>query len=547
MRIKGEESRRAAFPVAEAGGLSLPVKVDMKISYTRPLRPAREVPPMVARIRTVTFQGIDVLGVDAQVQIAQGLPAFTVVGLPDKAVGESRERVRAALVAIGLALPPKRITVNLAPADLLKEGSHFDLPIALGLLIAMGAIEADAAAGYAVLGELGLDGSIAAVAGVLPAAIYAATEALGLICPAKQGGEAAWAGEIDVLAPATLLSLINHFKGQQVLSPPVPKVAEVDGRDLDLKDIKGQETAKRALEVAAAGGHNLLMVGPPGSGKSMLAARLPGLLPPLDPAEALEVSMIHSLAGNLHEGKLMRRRPFRDPHHSASLPALVGGGLRAKPGEISMAHLGVLFLDELPEFQRPTLEALRQPMETGRVSIARANAHVTYPARVQLVAAMNPCRCGHLDDASLACGKAPRCALDYQSRISGPLFDRIDLHVDVPAVSAVDLSLPPPAEGSLEVAARVAGARAVQARRFAQAPIRTNAEADGELLEQVAAPEPDGRRLLTQAVEKFKLSARGYHRVLRVARTLADLAGSPEVKRLHVAEALSYRRVAPGR
>ena len=502
---------------------------------------------MVARIRTVTFQGIDVLGVDAQVQIAQGLPAFTVVGLPDKAVGESRERVRAALVAIGLALPPKRITVNLAPADLLKEGSHFDLPIALGLLIAMGAIEADAVASYAVLGELGLDGSIAAVAGVLPAAIYAATEELGLICPAKQGGEAAWAGEIDVLAPSSLLSLINHFKGQQVLSPPVPKIAEADGRDLDLKDIKGQETAKRALEVAAAGGHNLLMVGPPGSGKSMLAARLPGLLPPLDPAEALEVSMIHSLAGNLNDGKLMRRRPFRDPHHSASLPALVGGGLRAKPGEISMAHLGVLFLDELPEFQRPTLEALRQPMETGRVSIARANAHVTYPARVQLVAAMNPCRCGHLDDAALTCGKAPKCALDYQSRISGPLFDRIDLHVDVPAVSAVDLSLPPPAEGSGDVAARVAAARAVQSRRYANAGIRTNAEADGELLEEIASPEPEGRKLLTQAVEKFKLSARGYHRVLRVARTLADLGGSAEVKRLHVAEALSYRRIAPGR
>jgi magnesium chelatase family protein len=291
----------------------------------------------------------------------------------------------------------------------------------------------------------------------------------------------------------------------------------------------------------------MLMVGPPGSGKSMLAARLPGLLPPLDPAEALEVSMIHSLAGNLNDGKLMRRRPFRDPHHSASLPALVGGGLRAKPGEISMAHLGVLFLDELPEFQRPTLEALRQPMETGRVSIARANAHVTYPARVQLVAAMNPCRCGHLDDASLACGKAPKCALDYQSRISGPLFDRIDLHVDVPAVSAVDLSLPPPAEGSADVAARVAAARAVQSQRYAEAGIRTNAEADGELLEQVASPEPEGRKLLTQAVEKFKLSARGYHRVLRVARTLADLGGSAEVKRLHVAEALSYRRIAPGR
>jgi magnesium chelatase family protein len=502
---------------------------------------------MVARVRTVAFQGIDVLAVDAEVQIAQGLPAFNVVGLPDKAVGESRERVRAALTAIGLGVPPKRITVNLAPADLAKEGSHYDLPIALGMLIAMGAIESDAVASFAVLGELGLDGRINAVSGVLPAAIHAASGELGLICPAAQGGEAAWAGEIDVVAPRDLIALINHLKGTQVLSPPEPRMAELNERELDLKDIKGQETAKRALEVAAAGGHNLLMIGPPGSGKSMLAARLPGILPPLDPAEALEVSMIHSLAGSLNEGRLIRKRPFRDPHHSASLPALVGGGLRARPGEVSLAHLGVLFLDELPEFQRQTLESLRQPMETGRVTIARANAHVTYPARVQLVAAMNPCRCGHLDDAALACGKAPRCAMDYQSRISGPLFDRIDLHVDVPAVAAADLSLPPPAEGSAEVGSRVAKARAIQNARYKGHGVRTNAEADGELLDKVATPEPDGLKLLTQAVERFKLSARGYHRVLRVARTLADLEGSAPVKRVHVAEALSYRRIAPSR
>ncbi|GAB2177793.1 YifB family Mg chelatase-like AAA ATPase [Dongia sp. agr-C8] len=502
---------------------------------------------MVARVRTVAFQGIDVLGVDAEVQIAQGLPAFNVVGLPDKAVRESRDRVHAALTAIGLGVPPKRITVNLAPADLVKEGSHYDLPIALGMLVAMGAIESDAVAGFAVLGELGLDGRINAVSGVLPAAIHAASSEMGLICPAAQGGEAAWAGEIDVVAPADLIALINHLKGTQVLSPPEPKMAALNERELDLKDIKGQETAKRALEVAAAGGHNLLMIGPPGSGKSMLAARLPGILPPLDPAEALEVSMIHSLAGSLSEGRLIRKRPFRDPHHSASLPALVGGGLRARPGEVSLAHLGVLFLDELPEFQRQTLESLRQPMETGRVTIARANAHVTYPARVQLVAAMNPCRCGHLDDASLACGKAPRCAMDYQSRISGPLFDRIDLHVDVPAVAAADLSLPPPAEGSAEVAARVAKARTIQSARYKDRGIRINAEADGELLDQVATPEPDGLKLLTQAVERFKLSARGYHRVLRVARTLADLEASAPVRRVHVAEALSYRRIAPGR
>ncbi|MBI3446125.1 MAG: ATP-binding protein [Magnetospirillum sp.] len=291
----------------------------------------------------------------------------------------------------------------------------------------------------------------------------------------------------------------------------------------------------------------LLMIGPPGSGKSMLAARLAGLLPPLEPAEALEVSMIHSVAGQLAEGRLLRRRPFRDPHHSASVPSLVGGGLRARPGEVSLAHNGVLFLDELPEFQRGALEALRQPLESGRAVVARANAHVTYPARIQLVAAMNPCRCGHLGDPALACTKAPRCGQEYQAKISGPLFDRIDLHVEVPAVSPADLSLPPPAEGSAEIAARVAHARARQRDRYQGTACRTNAEADGELLERVASPDEAGRRLLTEAAERMRLSARGWHRVLRVARTLADLEGSESIGRLHVAEALSYRRLMPGR
>ena len=507
---------------------------------------------MVARVNTVAFQGIDVLDIDVQAQMGAGRPAFTLVGLPDKAVGESRERVRAALSAMGLALPSRRITINLAPADVLKEGSHFDLPIALALLVAMGVLSGEEMAGYTALGELGLDGTLAPVAGVLPAAITASAHGRGLICPAAQGGEAAWAGELEVLAPVDLIALVNHFKGTQVLQQPIPRLADPPEAAPDLKDIKGQETAKRALEVAAAGGHNLLMIGPPGAGKSMLAARLPGILPPLDPAEALEVSMIHSVAGALSEGKLLRVRPFRDPHHSASLPALVGGGVRARPGEVSLAHMGVLFLDELPEFARQTLEALRQPIETGRVTIARANHHVTYPARFQLVAAMNPCRCGHLDDPALACGRAPKCALEYQSRISGPLFDRIDLHVDVPAVSPADLSLPPPAEGSAQVAARVAACRERQRRRYAglakvSQPIRSNAEADGRLLEEVAAPDAEGKKLLNQATERMKLSARGYHRVLRVARTLADLEGAAGVRRLHVAEALSYRRIALGR
>lgn len=503
---------------------------------------------MVARVNTVAFRGIDVLDIDVQVQMSTGLPAFTIVGLPDKAVGESRERVRAALNALGLALPPKRITVNLAPADVLKEGSHFDLPIALGLLVSMGVLPGDEIAGYTVLGELALDGALTRVAGVLPAAIDANAHHRGLICPEKCGGEAAWAGDIEVLAPASLLALINHFKGRQVLSPPEPKLADDDESYPDLKDVKGQETAKRALEIAAGGRHNLLMIGPPGAGKSILAARLPGLLPPMDPEEALEVSMIHSVSGLLVEGRITRRRPFRDPHHSASLPALIGGGARARPGELSLAHNGVLFLDELPEFSRQALEALRQPLETGRATVARANHHVTYPARVQLVTAMNPCRCGHLDDPELACPRAPRCAIEYQSKISGPLFDRIDLHVDVPAVSPADLTLPPPAEGSAEVAARIAVCRERQRKRYSRLsldpPIRTNAEADGKLLEEIAEPDAQGRRLLAEAAERLRLSARGYHRVLRVARTLADFDGSERVARIHVAEALSYRRIA---
>lgn len=506
---------------------------------------------MIARVSTIAFQGIDTINIDVQVSISGGLPAFTIVGLPDKAVGESRERVRAALTAIGLSLPPKRITVNLAPADITKEGSHFDLPIACALLVAMDILPAEEVPGYVVLGELGLDGSIAPVAGVLPAAIHANASEKGLICPASQGPEAAWAGGQDVLAAPTLLSLINHFKGVQLLPRPQAGRTEEGEALPDLRDIKGQESAKRALEVAAAGGHNLLMIGPPGSGKSMLASRLPGILPPLSPREALEVSMVHSVAGRLSEGTLLRRRPFRDPHHSASVPAIVGGGQRAKPGDISLAHNGVLFLDELPEFARGALEALRQPLETGRAVVSRAAGHVTYPARVQLIAAMNPCRCGYLDDPALACSKAPRCAQDYQNRLSGPLLDRIDLHVEVPAVHPLELARTPEGESSATVAARVAAALALQEERYADlapdAQIRRNAEADGSLLEAVATPDQAGHALLVEATDRMRLSARAYHRVLRVARTLADLEGGVPIGRLHIAEALSYRRLMPGR
>jgi magnesium chelatase family protein len=504
---------------------------------------------MVQRVSTVAFEGVEARAVDVQVQVAPGIPAFNVVGLPDKAVSEARERVRAALVASGLALPARRITVNLAPADLPKEGSHYDLPIALGLMAAIGAIPPDALGGYTVLGELGLDGSIAAVAGVLPAAIGANGRGEGLICPAACGPEAAWASpEMEIIAANSLIALANHFKGSQVLSRPQPKVREADPVMPDLLDIKGQESAKRALEVAAAGGHNLLMIGPPGAGKSMLAARLPSILPPLSPAELLEVSMIASVAGEIDGGALTNRRPFRAPHHSASMAALVGGGLRAKPGEISLAHNGVLFLDELPEFDGRVLDSLRQPLETGEVAISRANHRLTYPARFMLVAAMNPCRCGRAGDPGYACKRGPvgRCAGDYQARLSGPFLDRIDLHIEVGAVTASDLILPPPAEGSREVAARVARARTAQTVRYNALGLtaRTNAQVSATVLETVAKPDASGLALLRDAAEAMRLSARGYHRVLRVARTLADLEGEEAVRRVHFAEALAYRALA---
>jgi len=500
---------------------------------------------MVAHISTVAFQGIDARVVDVQVQMAPGLPAFTLVGLPDKTVAESRERVRAALSAIGLALPPKRITVNLAPADLPKEGSHYDLPIALGLLAAMDVISAQSLSRYFVLGELSLDGSISAVAGVLPAAVGANAAGKGLICPEACGPEAAWAGAgVDILSPATLVQLVNHFKGMQVLSQPQPGMADEAQSLPDFADIKGQESARRALEIVAAGGHNLLMMGPPGAGKSMLAQRLPSILPPMDAEEMLEVSMIASIAGNLDQGRISPRRPFRDPHHTASPAALVGGGMRAKPGEISLAHHGVLFLDELPEFSPRVLESLRQPLESGQTTIARANHHVTYPSRFQLIAAMNPCRCGRAGEPGHICKRGRKCADDYQAKISGPLLDRIDIRIEVPALKAVDMVLPGPRESSAEIARRVMAAREIQRQRYlalSHSQIKTNAQADGELLEKVATPDTRGQQLLREASGVMRLSARGYHRVLRVARTLADLESIETVSRVHIAEALSYR------
>ncbi len=501
---------------------------------------------MTSRCSTIAFQGVEGVVVDCQAQFVSGQTNFMVVGLPDKAVGESRERVRAALHAIGLALPGKRLVVNLSPADLPKEGSHYDLPIALAVLSALGVIPPDFLSRYAVLGELALDGSILAIAGALPAAMAALGNDLGLICPKASGAEAAWAGEeLDILAPQSLIQLINHVKGTQVLTRPKPQVQADDVILPDLSDIKGQEAAKRALEVAAAGGHHFLMVGPPGAGKSMLAQRLPSILPPLEAKEMLDISIIASLGGELKSGQLSRRRPFRSPHHSASMPALVGGGLKAKPGEMALAHHGVLFLDELPEFQSRVLEALRQPMETGETQIARANYHITFPARFQLVAAMNPCKCGMTGEPGHTCRQGPRCAADYQGRISGPLLDRMDIQMELASVKASDLTLPPPKEKSVDVALRVAKVRAIQRQRYLDLGLpnlRLNAEADGHVLEKIAVLDEKGQALIRDAADAMNLSARGFHRVLRVARTIADLDRRESISRLHLAEALSYRQ-----
>ncbi|MBL3701353.1 YifB family Mg chelatase-like AAA ATPase [Sulfitobacter sp. BDSS02] len=497
---------------------------------------------MVAQAYSVAFQGIDAKLVEVQCAVVPGLPAFSIVGLPDKAISEARDRVRSALSAMAIALPSKRITVNLSPADLPKEGSHFDLPIALALLVALQILPADAVEDIVALGELSLDATLVPVIGALPAALTAAEENRTLLCPRASGAEAAWVSATRVIAADSLGEVVRHLTGQRPLDPAEPGEVSQTAFGPDLKEVKGQERAKRALEIAAAGRHHLIMVGTPGSGKSMLAARIPGILPPLTPGEALETSMIQSLCGMLDAGGINRARPFRDPHHTASMAAIVGGGRNARPGEISLAHNGVLFMDEFPEFPRSVLETLRQPIETGEVIVSRANAHVKYPCKFMLVAAANPCKCGYLSDPERACSRVPQCGEDYLGRISGPLMDRFDLRVEVPPVRFTDLDLPANGESSATVTARVKAAREIQGQRYADHPtIRQNADIQGDLLESVATPDAEGRALLTRVAERFGLSARGYHRVLRTARTIADLAQEPEVQRDHVAEAISFR------
>lgn len=501
---------------------------------------------MVAKVKTFSFIGIDVAKVDAQVKISSGAPAFTIVGLPDKAVGESKERVRAAISSIGLAWPHTRITVNLAPADLQKEGSHFDLAIALAIIVEMEILPPQILENFFILGELSLDGSISSVNGIIAAAIGANERNCGIICPQVNGSEAAFAGDLEIIAAPDLISLINHLKNEQLLPRPAPKKITNLTSYPDLSDIKGQDSAKRALEIAAAGEHNLLMIGPPGTGKSMLASRMPGILPPLELMEILEINMIHSISGKIIDGNLVVNRPYREVHHSCSMPAMVGGGSKAKPGEISLAHNGVLFLDELAEFPRQVLDCLRQPLENASISIARANCHITYPANFQLITAMNPCRCGFLGDPLRECKKAPICGEDYKNKISGPLLDRIDIVVNVPQIDIFSFEKNT-SEPSKDVLARVVRARKIQSQRYNQeesmfSKSKTNSKISGKTLEKFCELDDDCQKILKKSVEKMQSSMRGITRILRVARTIADLENEEKINQYHLLEAISYRR-----
>jgi magnesium chelatase family protein len=500
---------------------------------------------MLARIHSGAVLGLDPYPVEVEVDLAMGLPAFAIVGLPDAAVKESRERVQAALKNSGLSVPVKRITINLAPADVRKEGSAFDLPMAMGILQADGILPEGATDGYVLVGELALDGRVKPVRGALSLALGAAKLGFkGLIVPTDNGPEAAAAQALPVYGVESLPQVVAFLKGELPLEPVSPPSAALSGGAGpdpcgDFAQVAGQAFAKRALEVAAAGGHNVLLVGPPGSGKSMLARRLPGILPSPSFAEAVATTRIHSAAGILPSSGLVTHRPFRAPHHTISDAGLIGGGSVPKPGEVSMAHNGVLFLDELPEFRRSALEVLRQPMEDGHVQISRAAASLNYPARFLLVAAMNPCPCGYLTDPKHTCRCSEREVFRYRGRISGPLMDRIDLHVEVPPVAVAELLTHPDEEPSAQIAERVQRARAIQQERLPD--VGANHHMGPDHVRQFCAPDAQGKALLERAVQSMGLSARAYHRTLKVARTIADLAGAESIGSEHLAEAIQYR------
>lgn len=502
---------------------------------------------MLAHVTSGAVLGVDAYLVRVEVDLARGLPCMNVVGLPQSAVREGRERVTAALVNSGFEVPPNRITINLAPADVRKEGSAFDLPIALGLLAATGILPARELDGECCVGELGLDGRVRPVRGALPLALRCQDQGLrGLILPTANAAEAAMVPGIAVRAGGTLEAIVRHLRGETPLEPvrPEPPVLDAaDGGGPDLADVRGQAHAKRALEIAAAGAHNLLLMGPPGAGKSMLVRRLPGIMPPMTPAEALELTKIHSVAGRLRPGQaLVTRRPFRAPHHGISDAGLIGGGSVPRPGEVSLAQHGVLFLDELPEFRRSVLESLRQPLEDGTVHIGRARVSVSYPARFLLAAAMNPCPCGHHGDGTGRCVCGPDQVRRYRARVSGPLLDRIDLHVDVPALDAGELSDHRAEEHSAAVRERVIVARRRQLHRLADHPtFFANAHLGPRGVRRFCAPDEPGAALLRAAIQRLGLSARAYHRVLKLARTIADLAGEDRITAPHVAEAIQYR------